>query len=181
MNRYLKGVVVTGLLVFLTGTLSAQEAKIVYIDSQRILYESAPGKEAYKQLSTLKEQKEAEIQKRQNKLKSLSESIQAKSATMSAPAKDELEAQYERELKDYNRYVKDAQDELRQKESSLMRPWGKELDDIIKDYGEKHAIDLIFDKTNPVIIYSSKKIDITDQIMDLFNKRYKEKQGKAKN
>ncbi len=180
MNRYLMGLVVSVLILFVAGALPAQEAKVVYIDSQRILYESAAGKEAYKQLSAMKDQKEGEIQKRQSKLKGLSESIQAKSATMSAPAKDELEAQYERELKDYNRYVKDAQDELRQKESALMKPWGKELDDIIKDYGEKHGLDLILDKANPVIIYSSKKIDITDQIMDIFNKRYQEKSGKAK-
>jgi outer membrane protein len=174
------GLVVSVLILFVAGALPAQEAKVVYIDSQRILYESAAGKEAYKQLSTLKDQKEGEIQKRQGKLKGLSESIQAKSATMSASAKDELEAQYERELKDYNRYVKDAQDELRLKESALMKPWGKELDDIIKDYGEKHGLDLILDKANPVIIYSSKKIDITDEIMSIFNKRYQEKSGKAK-
>jgi outer membrane protein len=180
MNRYLMGLVVSVLILFVAGALPAQEAKVVYIDSQRILYESAAGKEAYKQLSTMKDQKEGEIQKRQGKLKGLSDSIQAKSATMSASAKDELEAQYERELKDYNRYVKDAQDELRQKESALMKPWGKELDDIIKDYGEKHAIDLILDKANPVIIFSSKKIDITDEIMSIFNKRYQEKSGKAK-
>jgi outer membrane protein len=180
MNRYLMALVVTCLITFVAGTLPAQEPKIVYIDSQKILYESAAGKEAYKQLSTLKDQKEGEIQKRQNKLKGLSDSIQAKSATMSTSAKEDLEAQYEREMKDYNRYIKDAQDDLRRTEASLMKPWGKELDDIIKEYGEKHGIDLILDKANPVIIYSSKKIDITELIMDLFNKRYQEKSGKTK-
>jgi outer membrane protein len=181
MKRFISALALTLMITFAAGTLSAQDTKVVYIDSQRILYESAAGKEAYKQLSTMKDQKEAEVQKRQNKLKSLSESIQAKSATMSAAAKDDLEAQYERELKDYNRYVKEAQEDLRSMEMKLLKPWSKELDDIIKSYGEKNGIDLVLDKTNPVIIYASNKIDITNQIMDLFNKRYQEKsKGKAK-
>jgi len=180
MNRCITVLVMTFVVVFSAGALTAQELKVVYIDSQRILYESAAGKEAYTQLSSLKEQKEGEVQKRQEKLKTMNDNIQAKSATMSASAKEELAAQYERELKDYNRYVKDAQDELRNMEMKLLKPWSKELDDIIKGYGEKNSIDLILDKTNPVVIFASKRIDVTDQIMDLFNKRYQEKSGKAK-
>ena len=117
---------------------------------------------------------------RQYKLSSLRESIQIKSATMTPSAKDDLEAQYERELKEYERYVQDAKDEMREAEAKLLNPWSKELDDIIKSYSEKDGIDLVLEKAKQSIIYSSNKIDITDQIMDIFNKRYKEKSDKAK-
>ncbi|MCE5273503.1 MAG: OmpH family outer membrane protein, partial [Deltaproteobacteria bacterium] len=76
--------------------------------------------------------------------------------------------------------VKDAQDELKRTEMNLLKPWSKELDDIIKGYAQKNGYDLVLDKSNPVIVYASGKINITSQIMDLFNKRYQEKSGKAK-
>jgi outer membrane protein len=180
MKRTIAALAVVFTIIFVSGNVSAaQDTKIVYIDSQRILYESAPGKEAYKQLSAAKDQKEAEVIKKRNKLKSLSESLQAKSATMSAQAKDDLSAQYDREMKDYERFVKDAQEDLRSLEKKLLMPWSKELDEIIKTYGAKNGIDLILDKTNPVIIYASDKIDITNPIMDALNKKYQEK-AKAK-
>lgn len=180
MKRFITALTITLMFTLAAGTLSAQDAKIVYIDSQRIITESASGKEAMKQLNAVKDQKEAEVQKREKKLKSLGESIQAKSATMTPAAKDELEAQYEREAKDLQRYIKDAQDEWRELQKKYLMPLDKEITDTIKAYGEKNGIDLILDKTNPVILYSSGKIDITNQIMDILNKRYQEKSAKAK-
>jgi outer membrane protein len=180
MKRFITALGITLMFTLAAGTLSAQDTKIVYIDSQRILYESAAGKEAMKQLNTMKEQKEAEVQKRQSKLKSMGESIQAKSATMTPAAKDDLEAQYEREAKDLQRYIKDAQDEFRGLEMKFLKPLNKEIDDSIKIYSEKNGVDLVLDKTNPVVIYASSKIDVTNQIMEILNKRYQDKSGKAK-
>ena len=168
------------MITFAASILSAQNGKVVYIDTQRILSESDMGKEAYKQLNSMQDQYEAEVNMRQYKLNSLRETIQVKSSTMTPAAQDDIEAQYERELTELNRYIQDAKDEVRKTEEKLLNPWSKELDDIIKSYAEKNGIDLVLDKTKPGIIYSSDKIDITNQIMDLFNKRYKEKSDKAK-
>jgi outer membrane protein len=180
MKKFITTLGITLMIAFVASTLSAQDGKIACIDTQRLLSESDMGKDGFKKLNSMKDQQEAEIKMRQNKLNSLKESILAKSATMTPAAKDDMEAQYERELKKLDRYVEDAKDELRKTEESLLNPWRKELDDIIKSYAEKNGIDLILDKAKPGIIYSSHKIDITNQIIDSFNKRYKEKSDKAK-
>ena len=163
-----------------SGTLRAQDTKIVYIDSQKILNESLAGKEAYKQLSTLKDQKASEIEKKQNKLKTMADQLQAKSATMTVTAREDLEAKYDKELKDYNRSVKDAQDDLRRKEMEFLKPFSKDLDEIIKAYSEKNNIDLVLDKQNPAVVYANPKIDITNQIITAFDKHNQEKKVKDK-
>lgn len=159
---------------------SAEELKVAYIDSQRVITQSKMGKEAYAKLQKLSDQKEEDLKKRETKIKSLSDEIQAKSATLSTAAKEDLQRQYEKEVKEYNRMYKDAQDELRNTEMSILKPWTKELEAIIKDYGEKNKIDLILDRTNPAVIYASKRIDITDAIIELFDKKYQEKQSQQK-
>ncbi len=168
------------LLCWASGTLRAQDTKIVYLDSQKILYESQAGKEAYKQLNTMKDQKSSELEKKQNKLKTMADQLQAKSATMSSSAREDLEAKYDKELKDYNRAVKDAQDELRRKEMEFLKPFSKDLDEIIKAYSERNNIDIVLDKQNPAIVYANPKIDITNQIVTAFDKHNQEKKGKAK-
>jgi outer membrane protein len=180
MKRFITALGITLMITFAASILSAQDGKIVYMDSERILSESDMGKETYKLLSSMKEKHEAEINMRQHKLNSLKESIQVKSATMSPAAKDDLEAQYEREHKEYERYVQDAKDEMRNTEVKLLNPWSKEVESIVKSYAEKNGIDLVLDKAKPAIVYASNKIDITDQIIDLFNKRYKVKSDKVK-
>jgi outer membrane protein len=162
------------------GKASAEDLKIVYIDSQKVITESLVGKEAFGKLKALSDQKEADLKKREAKIKGLSDQIQAKSATMSASAKEDLQKQYEKEVKEYNRTYKDAQDELRNEEMKILKPWTKDLEEIIKNYGQKNKIDLILDRTNPVVIYGSDKIDVTKAILEIFNKNYQEKQSKQK-
>jgi outer membrane protein len=163
-----------------SGLVLAVDTKIAYVDSQKILYESQAGKEAYKQLSAMKDQRAAELEKKQDKLKTMNEQLQAKSATMSASAKEDLESKYDRELKDYNRALKDAQDDLRRKETELLKPFNKEFDEVIRAYSEKNGIDLVVDRQHPAVLYAGPKIDITSQVMSAFDKRYQDKKGKDK-
>jgi len=163
-----------------SGTLCAQDTKIAFLDSQKILLESQAGKEAYKQLNSLKDQKSGDLEKKQAKLKTMADQLQAKSATMTAQAREELEAKYDKELKEYNRAVKDAQDDLRRKEVEFLKPFSKELDGVIKTYAEKNSIDLVLDKQNPALIYANPKIDITTQIISVFDKYTQDKKSKDK-
>jgi outer membrane protein len=164
--------------VFVAGTVSAQDLKIVYIDSQKVLADSQVGKEAFTKLKTMSEAKEADLKKKEAKIKGLSDQLQAKAATMKPEAKDDLQKQYEREVKDFNRAYKEAQEDLRSEEMKILKPWTKDLEDIIKDYGKKNKIDLILDRTNPVVVYASDRIDITAAIVDLFDKHYQQKKSK---
>ncbi|HVN72172.1 MAG TPA: OmpH family outer membrane protein [Desulfomonilia bacterium] len=180
MKRIIGAVFAVCSIFVLFGTVSAEGPKIAYIDSQKILYESQAGKEAYKQLNAMKDQKSSDLEKKQDRLKTMSEQLQAKSATMSTSAREELESKYDKELKDYNRAVKEAQDSLRQKEMEFLKPFSKELDEVIKAYSEKNGIDMVLDKQNPAIVYATQKIDITSQIISVFDKHNQEKKAKAK-
>jgi len=91
-----------------------------------------------------------------------------------------MEAKYDKELKEYNRTLKDAQDDLKRKEMEFLKPFSKDLDEIIKTYSEKNGIDIVLDKQNPAVVYAAPKIDITSQIITAFDKRNQEKKGKTK-
>ncbi|RLA99964.1 MAG: hypothetical protein DRG37_03610 [Deltaproteobacteria bacterium] len=180
----MKGFLKIGFAVLLVGLLSsfsqAQELKIVYVDGQRIVNESLAGKAAIKKLESLKAAKQAEIDKREKALTRLREKLSATSLAMSDEAKAKQQAEYQRQMKDLNRFIKDAQDDLHAKYQELLEPIRKDLDDIINSYGKEHHLDLILDIRQTGIVYASDRIDITDKILAIYNKMYKQRAGKKK-
>lgn len=179
MKKILGGLIVFLMIACAGLTAQAQDAKIAYIDAQRLILESAPGKEAAGKMEKLQKEKQAQLDKIELNIKKLAEQLSAKAPAMSEKAKADLEDQYQQELKNRERFLKDAQEELRKKEASLIKPIRDDLDKIISDYGKKNALDIIFDSKMPGLIYASDRIDITKPILDSYNKQVQEKAGQT--
>lgn len=175
MTRFISIAIALAAMICLSGQVQAADLKIVYMDSQRILTDSIAGKEAYGQLEKLKNDRQKEIDKMQQTLKSLGEEISVKGPMMKEAAKMELQAKYENELKNYNRFLKDAQEELRRKELALVKPISDEVNKIIDDYGKQNSIDIILDRRDPGIIYTSERLDVTDTILKLYDAKHQPK------
>ena len=157
---------------------NAADLKIVYIDSQRILTDSIAGKEAYAQLEKISGERRKEIDKMQDSIKKLGDEIQTKGATMKESAKADLQSKYETEVKNLNRYAKDADEELRRKQMVLVKPISDEVNEIIAKYGKENNIDLILDTRAPGMVYNSAKGDITDAILKLYDAKHKKTEVK---
>lgn len=180
MKKVWTGIVVAMAIMLCAPAAMAQETKIAYIDAQRLILESTPGKEAAGQMEKLQKDKQAQLEKIEANIKRISEQLAAKSPAMSEKAKTDLEDQYQREMRDRERFLKDAQEELRKKEATLIKPIREDLDKIIDEYGRKNGIDLILDIKAPGIIYASDRIDVTKPILDIYNKVAQEKANQTK-
>jgi outer membrane protein len=175
MKRFIYVAAALIAMICLSGQGQAADLKIVYLDSQRILTDSIAGKEAYGHLEKLKNERQKEIDKIQQTLKNLGEDISVKGPMMKEAAKMDLQTRYDNELKNYNRTIKDAQDELRRKELNLVKPISDEVNKIIEDYGKQNSIDMILDKRDPGMIYTSERLDITDVILKLYDSKHQPK------
>ena len=179
MKKVLYGIVAVLAGVLIAQAAQAQDNKFAYIDAQRLLLESIPGKAAAEQMQKVQQDKQTQLEKIEASIKKIGEQLAAKSPALSEKAKGDLEDQYQRELRDRERFLKDAQEELRKKEAALIKPIRDDLDKIIDDYGRKNGIDLILDVKSPGIIYASDRIDITEAILDLYNKQAQAKPAAA--
>jgi len=88
----------------------AETIKIGYIDVQRILNESRRGVEARKEFQARGNEINNVIQKKQNELKALKESLEKQASMLSNDARREKEREYQRELKELERLVKDSRE-----------------------------------------------------------------------
>lgn len=175
MKRLMPTVLIFTALLLCAGPLQAADLNIVVVDAQRLLFDTAAGKAAASDLASFRDEKQAAITRREASLTQVRDELSAKGAAMSADARDEMELQYQGDVRALKRYVKDAQDEMKQRELSLVKPIREDLNEIVKEYAKQKGVDLILDSRNPGIAFASERIDVTDEIIALYDKRFQER------
>lgn len=181
MKKRLFALLAAGLLAS-TPVMAASGAVIAVIDGTRIINQSEAGKAAMTELQSLRDAKQKELNTKEASLKSLKESLDAKGAGMTEDARRAQELKLQREYSDLQILARDAQEQLKRKEASLMKPINVDLDKVINDYAQKNGIDVVLNSSDPAVLKSSDRLDITVKILDEYN-RYSQsgaKQGAAK-
>ncbi len=171
---------ILGLMCFFSTQLFA-EVKIGVFDLQVVMIRSDAGQDIKKFLQQKKAYYTKEIKKREQALKKMREDIEKKSMMLSDTAKQEKEQEYQRKLRDLKLYAADSESELkdlyRQKTQKLI----EEIVKVVKDYGKKHNFSLIVERQEGGVVYLSNTVDITQKILNEFNKYYHSKKTTNEN
>ncbi|WP_457642407.1 OmpH family outer membrane protein [Persephonella sp.] len=130
-------------VLFVLGFSAAQD-QIVYIDIQKVVSQSAAGKEAQAAL-------EKEAKAFQEELKKKQEA-------------GETQAQLQA-------YVTEKQQELMKKRQLLAEKFMNILQEIIKKYSKEKGYSLVVDKQS--LLYANPKYDKTDEFLKYFDQNYK--------
>jgi outer membrane protein len=171
MRKMLGFVVALSLLV--AAPVCAAEMKIGYIDLQKALNLSDAGKAAKSQIAEKVKKFQGTIESRQNELKKLNEELEKQKMVLSAEAKAEKERDYQQKIKEYQRFAKDAQEELQQQDAQHTRSILEDLFKVVKDMGNKGNYTLILEKTESSVLYADDAINLTDEVIAAYNKSYK--------
>lgn len=156
------------LVAMLALSSPALAQKFGTVDLQKILTMSDAGKDAKEQLAIRGAKYEAEKNVKEEELKKLRSELEKQSVLLSETARGTKEKDYQQKLKEYQRFLKDAQDDLQSKNDEYTN---KIIDDIIKvvqEFGKQNDYTFIFVKSDNMV-YFDDKIDVTDELMKLFN------------
>jgi outer membrane protein len=151
-----------------TGTVSAAETKIGYIDMQRAINNSETGKEAKEQLAARLKKAQDEINVRQGELKRVKDELEKQGMLLSETSRASKEKDYQQKLKEFQRFTKDAQDELQGKDEEFTRKILEGMEKVIHEYGKKNGFSFIFVK-NESMLFADEKSDLTEEILKIFN------------
>ncbi|HEY3308158.1 MAG TPA: OmpH family outer membrane protein [Desulfuromonadaceae bacterium] len=149
-------------------TCFAAEAKLGYMDMQRAINTSEVGKEAKEQLAARLKKYQDEINVKQEELKKLKDEVEKQGAFLNDATRAAKEKDYQQRLKEFQRFTKDAQDELQGKDEEFTRKILEGMEKVIQEYGRKNGYTFIFVK-NESMLYADDKADLTEEILKLFN------------
>lgn len=147
--------------------------KIAYIDLQKVITESEKGKETRKSFMEEVEKLRKTLAQKQDELQKMKDTFEKQATTMSPEARNEKEKQYQNKVKDFQRLQSDYEAELRQKDQELGQKALKDLEEIIKNFGESEKYTLIVEKNQ--VLFAAPAVDVTAKVISLYNDSVKKK------
>jgi outer membrane protein len=157
------------LVLALTTIASAQEIKIGYVDLQRALNECEAGKKAKEDFKRQVDRLQGDLEKQKQQIESLRDQLEKKSLVMKEDDRRNLENDYRKRLRDFERNYKDSQGELQVKDNELTAEILKSLQKVIQAYGQREGYTLILENSSSTVLYSNLNADLTDRIIEEFN------------
>lgn len=154
---------------------AAQEIRIGYVDLQRALNECEAGKRAKEEFKKQVDRLQGDLEKQKQQLEALREQLEKKALVMKEEERRNLENDYRKRLRDFERSYKDSQGELQVKDSELTSDILRELHKVIHAYGQREGYTLILENSSSTVLYSSQDADLTDRIIEQFNREYRGK------
>ncbi len=175
------GIILTLLLVAsFTGNAFAQ-AKMAYVNSQRVLSEYQEAVDVQKKLDELRNKYQAEYEAKVRDYQTMIEEIESQSLLLSEEKKQEkLRETQEKAMQiDQYKYEKlGPEGELYRKNLELTQPLYEKINRVIQDIGEKEEYDFILDASSGALLHALPKYDLTERILEELNKGVTAGKGK---
>ena len=151
----------------------SEPVTIAYVDIQKALNLCEAGKEAKKQMTLEVERMRKNFSGKQKELEKLKEDLEKRGAVLSEAARKEKERDYQAKVRDLQRMEGDYRDELQRKDRELTESILKKLEVIVKKLGEERKYTLILERNQGGIIYISTGLDLTDEVIQIFDQKGK--------
>ena len=163
--RTLKMLVAAALMAGMAAGVSAQELKIGYVNSDRVLRDALPAKAAQAKLEAEFSKREKDLNDLATRLKAASDRLDKESPTLSETER----VRRQRELVDQDRELqrkrREFQEDLSQRKNEELGAVVERTNRVIKQIFETEKYDLILQEA----VFWSPKVDITDKVIKALN------------
>ena len=159
----------------LAGGASAQTPataglKIGVIEVQKIVQESAVGKESLARVQKVQQAKQDELAKRQKELRDMEQKIQDQGKSLSEDAMEKLQKDYQAKALDLKRFQDDAQRELEESQRKELGDLEKRIMPVINEVAREQGYALVFNKFNSGLLFADdRSVDLTEAVITKFN------------
>jgi outer membrane protein len=155
--------------MMLVAPVFAQTAAVVVgvIDVQRVVQDSEVGKKALAEVKAVKDQKQKEIDTRQDSIQAMQGKLEKQKDILSPDAQEKLSNDIKKAVTELRRYQEDSEADIQNRLNLALQNMEKQVLPIIQKLGTEKGYSVIISKD--ALIYYSVKDDITDEVIRLFN------------
>jgi outer membrane protein len=137
------------------------QSKIGFVNTERILRDSAPALRAQKKLEAEFAKRSQDVQKSEEQLRHMQESLDKNGMTMSDAQRREKEREFSDMSRDLQRRKREFSEDLNQRKNEELANVIDQANRVIRQIAEKENYDIIFQDA----VYASPRIDITDKVI----------------
>ncbi len=143
----------------------AQELKIGYVNSDRVLRDAVPAKAAQAKLETEFSKREKEVADIANRLKAASDKLEKDAPTLAESERSRRQRDLVDQDREFQRKRREFQEDLNQRKNEELSAVVERANKVIKQIFETEKYDLIVQE----VVFASPKIDITDKVIKALN------------
>jgi outer membrane protein len=174
MKRILLSVAGVGLAAAAWGQTAASAApsgppKLAVINVDRLVTDSALGKEAFARVKKIADQKKEEGEKLTKELREMEQKLADQGASLADDKKDALQKQYQEKAIAFKRFQDDAQRALEEAQKKELEELQKRVMPVITQIGKERGFTLVFNKFQSGLVFADESVDITDDVLKRFN------------
>ena len=144
-------------------------ARVAVIDVQKVLAQSAAGKQALEKLKKMQDDRIAKAQAMNDEATKLEADINAKKVSLSEDKLNEMSKQLSDKKIAMQRYAQDADREVGEARDKALGELQTKIMPVIDGVGKEMGLAAIFNKYESGLIYASDAIDITDTVIKRFD------------
>ena len=150
----------------------APPTKVGIIHIQNAIIQTKDGQKAAADIDTRFGPRQKEAERKQSEVQALEAQYRSGVNTMSEEAKQKLAREIELKRKLLQRHIDDARADLEQEQQRVLNELGQKMMVVIDKYAADHGYALILDVSTQAsgVLYASNTIDITRDIVDLYDK-----------
>ena len=165
-------IAILALAVALPAT-AQNSGKIGVINLQMAITGTKDGQKAGNDMQARFNPRKVEFEKRQSDIGKLQEQLSRGGTTLSEEERARLTREIDQKTKTLNRDTEDARAELDQAEQKIMNELGGGIMAVIDRYAKDNGYVLVLDISSPQtpVVYRSDSIEITKDIIELYDKR----------
>ena len=150
-------------------TAPASAIRIAVIDVERLVRDSALGKEAFSRVKKISDDKKAENDRLQKELRDIEQKLSAQGQSLSDDKREQLQKQYNEKSIDYKSFTEKASRDLDQVQKKELADLERRVFPIITQLGKERGYTLIFNKFQSGLVFADDAADITEDVLKRFN------------
>lgn len=145
---------------------AAADMKIGWVDAQRVLDETAAGKDIRKRVEAFRDSRQVVIDLEEKELKEFEAKLEKQMPLLSEEARREKQIAFKTKFDRYQKQVVQLSRELQDKQTELLEEFGGILDTAIEQVAKKGGYTMVFDKRpDGGLLYGVADLEITKQVI----------------
>jgi len=160
---------------------AAAAMKVGVINIQAAIAGTAEGKQAAAELQSQFSPRTTELQNLQKQIQDLGARVQNGQTTLSDEEKARLQRQYEIQSRLFQRKQQEFQDDSNDAQQEVVNRIGRKMIDVIDKYSKENNYSVILDESSQQtpVIYAANQIDVTQDIIRIYDQSYPVKNATA--
>ena len=160
------------LWIWIMPAFSADVAKIGVVNFQRIMEVSSAGKASQAEITKQGEKMKTDLQQQQNELKEFQQKLEREAMVMSREMREEKERDFRIRINDFKSLEKKYKQELADLNKTLVKQMQADIIRLVEELGKSEGYLMIVEKLEGGVLYTPQTIDITDQVIKIYNEQF---------